>query len=279
MIETKKTTAPEASVGADVVQPSQKFNTNIIANEPAQINLQTTENEKKFALNTVSMSELYDTVYPPRKPIVDGLLYGGTYLFVGAPKVGKSFFMGQLAYHVAMIKNGKGGGNTKTGLIFEGETDLATFLSKQPSYSVDDGVVYYEGKKVARIFKKYGFYKFLAEKGVDWKKIISKRLLPDDSIYVIINNTLFIIECKYQQVNGSVDEKLQTCDFKRKEYQKLMAPLNIEVEYIYLLAEWFRNDKYKDVLDYIISVNCHYYFEYIPLAKLGLPVPPNDEEV
>lgn len=39
MIETKKTTAPEASVGADVVQPSQKFNTNIIANEPAQINL------------------------------------------------------------------------------------------------------------------------------------------------------------------------------------------------------------------------------------------------
>lgn len=38
-----------------------------------------------------------------------------------------------------------------------------------------------------------------------------------------------------------------------------MAPLNIEVEYIYLLAEWFRNDKYKDVLDYIISVNCHYY--------------------
>ena len=39
---------------------------------------------------------------PPRKPIVNDLLYSGTYLFVGAPKVGKSFFMGQLAYHVAM---------------------------------------------------------------------------------------------------------------------------------------------------------------------------------
>lgn len=48
------------------------------------------------------MTELYDTVYPPRTPVVDGFLYGGTYLFVGAPKVGKSFFMGQLAYHVAM---------------------------------------------------------------------------------------------------------------------------------------------------------------------------------
>ena len=41
-------------------------------------------------------------VYPPRRPIVNDLLYSGTYLFVGAPKVGKSFFMGQLAYHVAM---------------------------------------------------------------------------------------------------------------------------------------------------------------------------------
>lgn len=96
MIETKKTTAPEASVGADVVQPSQKFNTNIIANEPAQINLQTTENEKKFALNTVSMSELYDTVYPPRKPIVDGLLYGGTYLSWVRPRWANRFSWGSL---------------------------------------------------------------------------------------------------------------------------------------------------------------------------------------
>jgi len=177
-----------------------------------------------------------------------------------------------------MIKNGKGGGNTKTGLVFEGKTDLATFLNSQDGYRVTDGIVFYNGEKVARIFKKHGFYRYLKEVGIDWSKIISKKLLPDDSIYVIINNTLFIIECKYQQVAGSVDEKLQTCDFKRKQYQKLMAQLNIDVEYIYLLSEWFKNPKYKDVLDYIISMRCHYYFEYIPLTKLGLPVPPNSEE-
>ena len=56
-------------------------------------------------------------------------------------------------------------------------------------------------------------------------EIISKKLLPDDCIFVIINNTLFIIECKFQQVAGSVDEKLQTCDFKKKQYQKLLAKL------------------------------------------------------
>ena len=53
-------------------------------------------------LRTVSMTELYATIYPPRMSVVDGFLYNGTYLLVGAPKVGKSFFMGQLAYHVAM---------------------------------------------------------------------------------------------------------------------------------------------------------------------------------
>lgn len=176
-----------------------------------------------------------------------------------------------------MIKNGKGGGNTKTGLIFEGKTDLATFLNSQPGYSVLAGNVFYEGEKVARIFKKHKFYKFLEELEIDWTKIISKRLLPDDSIFVIINNTMYIIECKFQQVGGSVDEKLQTCDFKKKQYQKLLAPANIDVEYIYLLSDWFRDPRYKDVLDYIISVRCSYYFEYIPLTKLGLPVPEQED--
>ena len=107
---------------------------------------------------------------------------------------------------------------------------------------------------------------------------------PDAPPFVLVGqkvkegDTLFIIECKYQQVAGSVDEKLQTCDFKRKQYQKLMAQVNIDVEYIYLLADWFKGPKYKDVLDYIISMRCHYYFEYIPLSKLGLPVPPSTEE-
>lgn len=172
-----------------------------------------------------------------------------------------------------MIKNGKGGGNTKTGLVFEGKTDLATFISKQKGYEINGDAVFYKGEKVARIFKKYAFYKFLEELEIDWTKVISKKLLPDDSIFVIIKNTLFIIECKFQQVAGSVDEKLQTCDFKKKQYQKLMAPANIEVEYIYLLSDWFKDPKYKDVLDYIISVRCQYFFEYIPLYKFGLPVP------
>lgn len=194
-----------------------------------------------------------------------------------------------------MIKNGKGGGNTKTGLIFEGKTDLGTFLSQQQGYSVDTVIelvtfngkrskiairtVYYNNEKVAELYKKHEFYSsFLKKLDIDWTKYISKKLLPDDSIFVIIKNTVYIIECKHQQVNGSVDEKLQTCDFKKKEYKRLLSKANLDVEYIYLLDDWFRNPKYKDVLDYIHSVRCDYYFEYIPLYRLGLPVPNESEE-
>jgi hypothetical protein len=172
-----------------------------------------------------------------------------------------------------MIEGGIGGANTKTGLLFEGKTDLSSFINQQKDYKVENDTVYFKGEKVARIFKKFKFYTFLEELNIDWKKIISKRLLPDDSIFVIINNTLFIIECKFQKVAGSVDEKLQTCDFKKKQYQKLLSKANIDVEYIYLLSNWFRKPEYKDVLDYIQSVRCYYYFEYIPLNKLGLPIP------
>lgn len=172
-----------------------------------------------------------------------------------------------------MKKGGLGGGNTITGLIYEGKVDLSVYLSQQKDYQVIGESVLYKGETVAFIFKKHDFYHFLKHNGVNWEKIISSQLLPDNCIYVIVNNTLFIIEVKNQNITGSVDEKLQTCDFKRKQYIKLLSHLNIEVEYIYILSQWFKKNKYRDVLDYIISVNCHYYFDYIPLQKLGLPVP------
>lgn len=174
-----------------------------------------------------------------------------------------------------MKEKGKGGGNTITGLHFEKKTDILSLLKTKKDYKIVKNIIYYRNKEVAKSFKKYALYKFLELEGIDYKKILSKKLLPDEAIYVIINNTLFIIEVKFQKVGGSVDEKLQTCDFKRKQYAKLMAPLNIEVEYIYILSGWFRKAEYKDVRDYIISVGCQYYFDYLPLQKLGLPVPEN----
>ena len=107
MTNITEKTAPNVSVGADTEQPSQKCTANIITTED--------ENFKSFEeiqremirmmdpsyLKTVSMTELYDTVYQSKPPLIDGLLYPGTYIFAGAPKLGKSFLMAQLAYHVS----------------------------------------------------------------------------------------------------------------------------------------------------------------------------------
>lgn len=176
-----------------------------------------------------------------------------------------------------MIKGGIGGGNTITGLLFEKQTDLLELLDATPNYEVKAGeigkLILYKSEVVASCYRKHDLYRFLEKEEINWRVLISKRLLPDDALYVIHNNTLFVIEVKFQNVAGSVDEKLQTCDFKRKQYMKLMSQLNIEVEYIYVLSDWFKKPEYKDTLDYIISVNCQYYFSYLPLHKLGLPVP------
>jgi len=114
-----------------------------------------------------------------------------------------------------MKKKGVGGGNTITGLRFERGRDILSILSNAKGYSVKGNIIYYLGKEVARSYRKNGLYKFLESQGVDYKKIISKKLLPDEALYVIVKNTLFVIEMKYQEVAGSVDEKLQTCDFKK----------------------------------------------------------------
>lgn len=172
-----------------------------------------------------------------------------------------------------MIEGGIGGGNTKTGLIYEANVDLSSFLDSQEGYAVIGMNIFYNNELVGNIFKKHELYHYLKERKIDWTKHLSSKLLPDNCIYVIINNTINIIEVKFQKRSGSVDEKLQTCDFKKKQYIKLFSELNYKVEYIYILSDWFKKDKYKDTRDYIISVGCRFYYNYIPLHELGLPVP------
>ena len=106
-----KAAVPIPPVGAGEEQPVQKTTDLSIAEDLAENNPPEQTLEEKLRLmqrmsdpaylHTVSMSELYETVYQSRPPVIDGLLYFGTYLFAGAPKVGKSFLMAQLAYHVS----------------------------------------------------------------------------------------------------------------------------------------------------------------------------------
>ena len=107
----EKAAVRNPSVGADGGQPILQNANQSITDDSAKINgdfgfdeiaRQMQISNSPGYMRTFSMSDLYENVYDSRPPIVDGLLYAGTYLFVGAPKVGKSFFMAQLAYHISM---------------------------------------------------------------------------------------------------------------------------------------------------------------------------------
>ena len=104
----KNPAAFEISVAADKGQPNKIESDDIISDNVTESNSydeyfrqEMLKNINPYYLQTVSMNKLYDTVYQSKPPIIDGLLYPGTYLFAGAPKIGKSFLMAQLAYHVS----------------------------------------------------------------------------------------------------------------------------------------------------------------------------------
>ena len=103
MSEEKEMTAPNVSIGVDTEQSSIKQTTNSISNRDVNFNPfdEFFKEIDPSYMKTVTMQELYQDIYSKKPPVIEGLLYQGTYLFVGSPKIGKSFFMAQLAYHVS----------------------------------------------------------------------------------------------------------------------------------------------------------------------------------
>ena len=108
--ENEKMTAPILSAATDREQPSS--NNNIVPDSgendnPSddcweQIFLRMQQATDPSYMHVISLNELYEQVYDSRPPLIDGLLCSGTYLFVGEPKLGKSFLMAQLAYQVSL---------------------------------------------------------------------------------------------------------------------------------------------------------------------------------
>lgn len=166
------------------------------------------------------------------------------------------------------------GGGAKTnivGLRFEQDTSLEAALISAGYIILDDKVLDTTRKIIAIIGSKNKLYKNILEpNGIKWNEILSKRLLPDDALYNIETNTVYIIEKKFQHQAGSVDEKLQTCAFKKEQYQKLFAPMKASIEYIYVCNDWFTKNEYRDVREYIVNNGCHIYFNEIPLEFLAL---------
>ena len=129
--------------------------------------------------------------------------------------------------------------NTTTGLVFEEQVKARA-----------------NGIEVS----KHELYRLLDKKGIKWQNLLSRKLLPDECYWDESTKTLSVFEKKYQQSEGSADEKPQTCAFKIWEFSKIGKALGAEkITYTYILSSWFAHPKYKDMLDYIRTVpGCDY---------------------
>lgn len=79
---------------------------------------------------------------------------------------------------------------------------------------------------------------------------------PDEVYIDNKNKNLIIIEKKFQSVGGSVCEKLQTCNFKKFNYEKQYP--NYKINLIYVLSNWFLNNCETE-LEYLEENNFTYY--------------------
>lgn len=105
--EQKKKTAQTSSVGADEQRSiSQKYNITIPdsdgKNNPAEDDFeefyrQIQHMQDPAYLHTVTLDELMEQVFHGKAAVVENLLYTGAYILAGAPKIGKSFLVAQIA--------------------------------------------------------------------------------------------------------------------------------------------------------------------------------------
>ena len=76
---------------------------------------------------------------------------------------------------------------------------------------------------------------------------------PDECYIDEESNTIFIFEKKFQQVSGSVCEKIQTSDFKIWQYNRTFP--EYQIVYLYCLSDWFKK-------------NCKAELEYLKFKKV-----------
>jgi hypothetical protein len=169
-----------------------------------------------------------------------------------------------------MIKGGKGGANTNaSGLPFEMKTDLKKLLEAS-GYEVKKDQVFLNGKVIGELASQNRIYAFLDKKDTIVPPPRVGRLRPDEALYISESDTLFIVEKKNQTVGGSTDEKIQTAVYKMYYYNMLLEGTGIKLKFMYLLNDWFRDEKYELVIDWLDKNGVAVYFEEIPLSEFEL---------
>lgn len=190
---------------------------------------------------------------------------------------------------IKTIRNGKGGASTnKHGLAFEQLTNLPDHITNDLSnkyelvpYEIDKNNIIKHSKdycyevfnkntsqSIGVVTRQFQFYNALNQI-YHIKNNHHKFWKPDDTLFNFSKKTVFIVEKKYQNQPGSVDEKLFGLNAKRVIYQDLfnrqMDEPVVPVEFIALFnSSWWLKGQILDENGNVIrqtKVDYHDYFD------------------
>lgn len=175
-----------------------------------------------------------------------------------------------------MKAGGTGGANTnRGGLAFENKTDLAARINRDlankyelrdhkfkiplvinSTSDVYDVYRISDNKMIGVITKQFQFYNVMKEiYGLD--NVNHKKWKPDEVFFNLETNTVYIVEKKWQQGSGSVDEKIFGFVNKRRLYQNNFNQLvtepkpTVEFSALFNSSWWIYGLKKADeVIDY-----------------------------
>ena len=168
-----------------------------------------------------------------------------------------------------IVKNrgtGAGGAKTnQTGIAFEKKIYLKQMFEEK-GYHLEKISKAKEKNYLYKVFKEQkhiGYYgiqnqiynalylinkRQFSQKNIE--KVFSKKIHPDSFIISLKPRQLTIFEKKWQQSEGSVDEKIQTAPYKLHMFEKLLRNANISCQYQYILSKWFQKKTYRNVKEY-----------------------------
>jgi hypothetical protein len=149
---------------------------------------------------------------------------------------------------------GAGGANTnKNGLSYESMTSLdehMIIISEDKKLKTKT-IKFQQSEKEFINANKTWFQKYLESKDECTKSLNpAPGCKQPDEVYINEHEKkIYIIEKKFQQCTGSVDEKIQSGPFKLYYFSKNIP--NYKIHYIYCLSDWFKRDENTCVLEYL----------------------------
>tara|TARA_Y100000816_G_scaffold291343_1_gene282428 strand:- start:1052 stop:1696 length:645 start_codon:yes stop_codon:yes gene_type:complete len=148
---------------------------------------------------------------------------------------------------------GAGGSNTnKNGLPYEEITDLKTNYNVFEKNSYYNLIKFNNSETEFKMTKQSKLFKCMHH-NINHNIVKAHGCKNPDECFIDENKkNIFIIEKKFQQIGGSVCEKIQTPDFKIWQYSRTFPKYNIV--YIYCLSEWFK-ENCKSELEYLTYKN------------------------